>query len=446
MDHSTQRRSAPALAAPLDAAMVAGWVAVLAGAGPGLTDTDRIELLTALEVLKSAAAAAQAAVAVDFDASQRAAQARAGVRTRDLGKGVAAQIALARHESPHRGGRLLGLAHALVDEMPCTLAALRQGRTNEWRATVITRETACLSRAERTEVDRAVWADADHTATLGDRSIAALARTLAYRSDPHAVVNRAAQAAQDRYVSVRPAPDSMTYLTALLPVAHGVSCIAALNQAAQSARAAGDPRSRGQVLADTLTERLTGQATADDIPVTIGLIMTDVTLLGADHEPAQLPDYGPIPAGIARRLAAHADQAAVARIRRLYSDPVTGALVAGDTTTRCFRGALADFVDLRDQSCRNSWCDAPIRHRDHVIEHASGGPTSHQNAQGLCEACNYTKEALGWRARPGPTASPHSVTTITPTGHRYTSRAPDPPGTYSPSTRPRSPAMPAAII
>lgn len=428
MTLSTLRAASPGPVTPVDAGVVAGWVATLAQAGPGLEDSHRIELLTALEVLKCAAAAAQATVAVDFDTSQRDVQAQAGVRARHLGKGIAAQIALARHESPHRGGRLLGLAHALVREMPYTLAALQQGRTNEWRATLITRETACLSRADRTGVDQSVWADPNHAATLGDRSLAALARSLAYRSDPHAVVNRAAQAEKDRYVSIRPAPDSMTYLTALLPVARGVACFAALNQAVQSARAAGDARSRGQVMADTLTERLTGQATADDVSVSIGLIMTDTTLLDVDHEPAQLPGYGPIPAGIARRLAAHADEVGTARLRRLFTDPVTGALVTGDATTRCFRGALADFVDLRDQSCRNSWCDAPIRHRDHIVEHANGGPTTDENAQGLCEACNYTKEAVGWHARPGPTDRPHSVTTTTPTGHTYTSRAPDPPG------------------
>lgn len=37
---------------------------------------------------------------------------------------VAGQIALARRESPHRGGRRLGAAKAWVDEMPHTLAAL----------------------------------------------------------------------------------------------------------------------------------------------------------------------------------------------------------------------------------------------------------------------------------------------------------------------------------
>lgn len=52
-----------------------------------------------------------------------------------------------------------------------------------------------------------------------------------------------------------------------------------------------------------------------------------------------------------------------------------------------------------------------------------GGPTSAANGQGLCEACNYAKEAAGWQAwpRPGPR---HTVEVVTPTGHAYTSVAP----------------------
>lgn len=50
---------------------------------------------------------------------------------------------------------------------------------------------------------------------LGDGRIAAEARAIAYRLDPHAVVERAARAEEERTVTIRPAPDCMTYLTAL---------------------------------------------------------------------------------------------------------------------------------------------------------------------------------------------------------------------------------------
>ena len=92
-----------------------------------------------------------------------------------------------------------------------------------------------------------------------------------------------------------------------------------------------------------------------------------------------------------------------------------------DSRARLFPAGLARLIELRDQFCRSPWCDAPIRHVDHVIRHEADGPTSATNGQGLCEACNYAKEAPRWRARPGPGGT---VTTTTPTGHSTTTRPP----------------------
>src|SRR6478752_2497710 len=203
-----------------------------------------------LEDLKCALAARQARHAVAFDLSQRREQSLAGVPAEQLGAGVGAQIALARRESPARGGRLLGLANALVAEMPHTLAALETGQLNEWRATLLVRETACLTAADRAAVDAHLAADTGTLTGMGDRAMAALARAAAYRLDPRSVTQRAAHAATDRHVSLRPAPDAMTCLTALLPVAQGVAAYTALTRHADTLRAAGDSRSRGQAMAD----------------------------------------------------------------------------------------------------------------------------------------------------------------------------------------------------
>ncbi|MGL5823301.1 MAG: hypothetical protein ACRCYU_00325, partial [Nocardioides sp.] len=57
---------------------------------------------------------------------------------------------------------------------------------------------------------------------------------------------------------------------------------------------------------------------------------------------------------------------------------------------------LAEFIALRDQTCRMPWCDALVRHTDHVTDHARGGPTRAANGQGLCETCKHTKSLPGW--------------------------------------------------
>jgi hypothetical protein len=94
-----------------------------------------VERIAELERSKSAAAAEQARVTADLDAARRAREAAEGVPAAKRGRGLAAEIALARHDSPNRGGRHLGFARALVHEMPHTLAALESGALSEWRAT-----------------------------------------------------------------------------------------------------------------------------------------------------------------------------------------------------------------------------------------------------------------------------------------------------------------------
>ncbi len=64
-------------------------------------------------------------------------------------RGVAAEIGPARRQSPNRARKMLGLAQALTLEMPCTLAALADGTTSEYRAQLIAQEFGCLSAADR---------------------------------------------------------------------------------------------------------------------------------------------------------------------------------------------------------------------------------------------------------------------------------------------------------
>ena len=393
-------------------------------------DAERIEQIGLLESLKGAASGAQARVTVAFDTSQREQQAARGVPARERGRGVAAQVALARRDSPARGSRHLGLARALVHEMPHTLEHLSAGRVSEWRATVLCRETAVLCATDRRTVDARM---SGHLPTMGDAAVARTARALAYELDAESVVRRVRGAESDRRVSVRPAPDAMALLTGLLPVAQGVAAFAALDRRAKELIAQGDGRSRGQIMADTLVERLTGQATAGSVPVEIQLVMPAESLLGAADEPASLPGHGPVPAAFARDfLARCAEEGAPLWLRRLFSTPDSRHLVGLESRRRRVDGLLRQFVALRDQTCRTPWCDAPVRHLDHAVAHRLGGATSSANAQGLCEACNYAKEAPGWQsavvsAGPSgtdPRAPAHTVRTTAPTGHTYLSTAP----------------------
>jgi hypothetical protein len=160
-------------------------------------DAERVEGLGLLEQLKGAAAAAQARITVDFAASQRAEQEAAGVSAREAGMGIAAQVALARHDSPFKGSRHLGMAQALA-EMPHTATALARGELSEWQATLVVRETACLTREDRGTVDTLLAARSRGLDALGDRGLVQECRRHAYRLDPYSCTRRSSRAVRSR--------------------------------------------------------------------------------------------------------------------------------------------------------------------------------------------------------------------------------------------------------
>ncbi|MGP5164498.1 HNH endonuclease signature motif containing protein, partial [Arthrobacter rhombi] len=88
------------------------------------------------------------------------------------------------------------------------------------------------------------------------------------------------------------------------------------------------------------------------------------------------------------------------------------------------------FIETRDQCCRSPWCDAPVRHHDHVLGWAAGGKTTAKNSAGLCADCNYSKEASGWTTET-VAGDRHTMVVTTPTGHHYRSQAPPLPGDTS---------------
>jgi hypothetical protein len=395
---------------------------------PNADEAALVEHIAALERLKSAAAAHQARATAALDTARRAAEATRGVPAAKRGKGLGSEIALARHDSPNRGGRHLGFARALVHEMPHTLAALQAGALSEWRATLIVKESACLDIEDRRTLDAEMCANLADLDGLGDKRIEANAKTIAYRLDPHAVVDRAVRAPHERTVTIRPAPDAMVHVTALLPMDQGVAVYATLRRTSDTTC---DGRGRGQVMADTLVERVTGRPADVPVPVEVNLVITDDALLAGSTEPARVTGYGPIPAAVARLLVACAahDDRSHATLRRLYKHPASGALVAMESRARIFPKGLAKFIDIRDDTCRTPYCDAPIRHHDHAQPHHRDGPTTATNGLGECEQCNYAKEAPGWTVHTeiDDTGS-HTAEFTTPTGARHRSNAPPLPG------------------
>ena len=404
----------------------AGWVESL---DVSCRDVAAVDVLDELESLKNTIAAVQARVAVTLKDARVAQRAHQPATQRE--RGIGAEVALARRESPHRGGIHLGLAVVLCAELPYTLGAMQAGWCSEWRAMQTAQGTACLSLADRQDIDAALMADPGTTEGWGDRRFRAEVDKRAYAADPAAAVARHASAVADRHTSLRPAPDGMVRFSALVPLAAGVAVHATLSRAADTARATGDGRTRGQVMADTFLAAFLDPA-HQTVPVAVQVTVSDATLLNLPGEAGDQPGWVsgpgvaaiPLPADMTRDLVARAHDAGLASLRRLYTDPGTGQLVAMDSTARTFPAGLARLLEARDRTSRTPWCDAPVRPRDHVHPWVEGGATTADNGQGTCEACNHTKQAAGWRARTLNDSSQHEVETTTPTGHRHRSRAP----------------------
>ena len=396
------------------------------------SDADRIDRIARLEKLRAVTAALQAAESVRFAQSQVTEQLAAGVHPSKIGRGIAEQIGLACRISPVTAARRLNTARALWFELPDTYTQLTAGQLSERVAETVVTETRHLDPAIRSQVDRQLIEAG--IASMGFKSATACARKYAYQADPQGYLQRGRTERQHRRVGVRPAPDTMAILTGYLPVEQGVACFAALRRHADTIVATGDNRTRDQIMADTLVERLTGQATAGDLNIELQLMMPlDALIKPDDQSAAVIPGYGPLPHELAWEILA--TSRGRKWWRRLFTAPTNGSnrrgrVVGGDPSRRYFDGWLAKLICLRDQICRDPFCDAPIRHIDHITRYSDGGPTTFTNGRGVCARGNLIREMPGWQIRPtdcGTQGESHKIIITTPTGHHYLSRAPDPP-------------------
>src|SRR5918994_5626979 len=266
-----------------------------------VSDAERIDRIARLEKLKAAAGALQAAESVRFAQSQVELQLAAGVHPRAVGRGIADQIALACKVSPYEGSRRLNIARALWFDLPATFRLLSEGQVSEYVASLVVSETRHLPAPIRRQVDHQMVAAG--IGGMGPRRAAACARRHAYRADPRGFVERGRTERRHRRVGLRPAPDTMALLSGYLPVEQGVACLAALRRHTDTVKADGDQRSRDQIMADTLVERLTGQTAAADVNVEVHLIMPLSSLLHPhDATAAEMAGYGPVPGGAAHDL------------------------------------------------------------------------------------------------------------------------------------------------
>ncbi len=370
---------------------------------------------------------------------------------------IAAELRLSRPAAAHR------LALALdLHRLPAVAAGLAAGRLDLPRAKAITEALHVLDPATAADVaGHAV----DHAAahTVGQHR--AWLRGSVLAADPAAAQARHEQAVAERRVTLTPQPDGMAELWALLPAADGARAYTAIDTCARDATTPDDQRSADARRADALVDLLAGQRTApaSTVHVTVPLATviaartatartatartatartaaastaaastaaartaaartaaartaaagtTCATGTGiAGEQPGHIPGIGPIPAAMARQLAAEGIW------RWLATNPDGTILQAGRRNYRP-SPALAALIRGRDQTCRFPGCRQPA-HRcdlDHTIPYPTGR-TIPDNLAALCRHHHRLKHNADWTVDQHPDGQ---LTWTSPTGRTYT--------------------------
>src|SRR5882757_8286130 len=378
--------------------------AVLSAAG-------QVDLLVALE--------RQAAL---IAAQQQRVLARMAVDQSDDRNWVREDVACALRLSGMTAQRRLAVAQTLTERLPATLVLLDRGQVSYLHAAFLAEAVFALDDKQARAVEERVLARApEQTLQEFQRSV----RRAVARVAAATVEEQRAEAMKQRRVCVTPRDDGMTELWALLP-AEGAAAVMTAIDALASVTSADDLRTADQRRADALVDL--GVAALHDplLPKTQGMrpsIQVTValsTLIGTDEQSGELAGHGPIPASVARRLAA--DESGT--WRRLVTDPVTGQLLDYGQDTYRPPKDLADYVIARDQVCTFVGCNRPACRcdLDHRIPYSKGGSTSSQNIGPLCRRhhiCKHDTDCTPHRDNNNGT-----TTWISPTKHIYRSQPP----------------------
>jgi hypothetical protein len=405
-----------------------------------LTHAARVDRLVALEKLRSWVDAEQLGLlaVMAADPTPNSSLTAIAIEKDWIREDVACALRLSAATVTDR----LHLATTLTRRLPATLTALRDGDITVLHARVLAEATLPLDDEVTAEVQARVLPGA---ATQTRAEFRRVVHREVARVDARAVEERHRDAMAERRVVCTPGADGMAELWARLPADAAASLITALDALASDPTLPDptefglpdqgiDCRTADQRRADALTLLANqvlhhGAATAvgvagagswqgqrPSVQVTIALS----TLLGLDQQPGELDRHGPIPVGLARRIAADP----TGTWRRLITDDHGQLLDYGRHVYRP-PANLRDHVITRDGTCRMPGCHRPARrshldHRQPWAESGQHGDTTADNLHALCGRHHRLKHDAGWtvtRAAGGATEW------TAPTGHRYTKPA-----------------------
>jgi Domain of unknown function (DUF222) len=341
---------------------------------------------------------------------------------------VCAEIAAAQDISRGRASSLLHSAVVLSEQLPKVAAVFAQGRVDYRVVAAVVSRTGLIKGDE--DVARVDALLAPWLAGWNKLSKEKLADKIDWCvSDVDLVAKKEARSAdEDRHIGVGPDRRGMGELWGSLRAPDALALDARLNQLADTV-CAQDPRTKVQRRADAAGALASGQiqlacqCERDDCPagtsepaasgVMIHVLAEEATVKGSSDKPAYVPGYGPMRADALRDLAKRAKARFVRHPGDAPAEPRYRPSVA-----------LADFVRLRDLTCRFPGCDVPAEFCDidHTVPYPFG-PTHASNLKCMCRHEHLLKTFYGgpggWQDRQFPDGT---VEWTAPTGHVWTTK------------------------
>ncbi|MCD1143682.1 HNH endonuclease [Kocuria sp. LUK] len=369
---------------------------------------------------------------------------------------VAAEVGAALQLPPGTARRRVEDAVLLAEMLPEVLTALEEGRigppqaavlVEQWRELVVEAPTWTARERVPPPVDAVLRLVSElleraPRATAAQLRAAARSRRAVLVADAEERSRRAAR--KNRSVWVEPAPDGTAYLHALLDAHVALAAHDRLEELAsrlgERVPAPGrpgpgrlarpelpedaEPRSAGELRADVLADLLLDGVLPEEPDFPRGVrarvsVLVPVSVLadaaagasaaaGSGTGAPVLSGYGPIGAGVARRLAAGAGA-----WHRILTHPGTGVVLDHDRTVYAVPRDLRRLVELRDGTCRFPGCRRRAERcdLDHTVAWQDGGTTAEHNLAVLCRHHHRLKHRDGplgrWSVRrvavpPGP--------------------------------------------
>ena len=342
------------------------------------------------------------------------------------------EIATALRMSGSTAQSRIDVARTLMQHLPGATAALAIGDISPAHANVIARESAQLIRqGVLPEVLKLIEGEAvAHAEFHTPAQVANKVRSCIAMFAPEQFEAAAVEEKSARKVSYFPSPNGMATIVAFLPAPDAQTIMLAIDRLASKTNGIAkeklrnyrksngqsevdnaerfnltdfsedlmDPMDAHRADAITAIAAMFLETNEDQImnhgrPVTVNLTIDLPTLLGLAENPGQLSGYGPIPAPVARELAADG------KWRKFITDPTTGNLLDFGRESYVPPQILRDFLLARDRTCRFPGCRrSGIKGEiDHAIPWEEGGETSPSNLGLLCKRHHQLKTHGGWK-------------------------------------------------